>query len=558
MAVRRALRTPEPGPEGPVGMHTMTNCALALAILLASPLAQEPAATPFDARRAEHLWNRAGFGASTAQVEASVALGLERTVDGLLTVENWIEEPFYARKRADGDLGRFVRSLPEEEREMRMNELRSEDRAQVDDFLDWWVGRMLASEEPLRERMVLFWHGHFTSSMEAVHSSYEMIQQNQLFRRHGLGSFRELLHGIARDPAMLVYLDNASSKKSHPNENFARELLELYTLGEGNYTEGDVREVARAFTGWGQRNGRFHFDSGRHDKGTKTVLGVTGKLDGDDVLEILLAQEACARHLAHALLGYLEGLEPAAERLTSYAATLRESGYRIDVFLRRLLLDPEFYSERTLASRVSSPLDFLVGSARRLGIDPEARVLVNGAALLGQRLFFPPSVRGWEGGESWATGGSLILRGELAGVLLGRVHGRDLVAARRAEREGPVEGEGSSTAPAGGAKPQEKERLPADLRAFAKVQVRPRVNLVQRLARMGATSDEAIARALPEELLAVPPTPELVAGVAARLSAARAASARRGEPVWARPGRAEPRRRAHAHGHRARAEAQLD
>src|SRR5262249_51898611 len=152
----------------------------------------------------------------------------------------------YARMRADADLSRYVRNLPAEEREKRMSDLRMEDEAQAEDFLEWWVGRMLAGEEPLRERMVLFWHGHFTSSMEAVKSSYEMIQQNQLFRRHALGSFRELLHGIARDPAMLVYLDNASSRKEHPNENFARELMELYTLGEGNYTEDDVREVARA------------------------------------------------------------------------------------------------------------------------------------------------------------------------------------------------------------------------------------------------------------------------------------------------------------------------
>src|SRR6185436_19293367 len=364
-------------------------------------------------------------------------------------------------------------------------ELRAEDRAQSEDFLDWWIGRMLSGGEPLRERMVLFWHGHFTSSMEAVHSSYEMIQQNQLFRRLALGGFRELLHGVARDPAMLIYLDNASSKKQHPNENFARELLELYTLGEGNYTEEDVREVARAFTGWGQRNGRFYFDAQRHDDGWKRVLGVEGRLDGDDVLDILLQREACARHLARALLGYFEGVEPAPERLASYAAALRESGYRIDAFLRRLFLDPEFYADSKLGSRVASPLDYLVGSARRLGIHPQPRVLASQAALLGQRLFFPPSVRGWEGGEAWATSSSLLLRGELVGMLLGRVNGRDLIAARRERAEAPdaapdddpaggpggERGSGGEREPRGergNAEPR-KGRVPPELRALAKV-----------------------------------------------------------------------------------------
>src|SRR5262249_15639407 len=234
----------------------------------------QTAALEWDARRAEHLWNRAGFGADARTIARSVAQGAEATVDELLHVDPWLEEPFYARKRADGDLRRLLRALPDDEREKRMRELRQEDRAQAADFLDWWVGRMLDGEDPLLERMTLFWHGHFTSSLEVVQSSFEMIAQNQLFRKHALGSFKDLLHGISRDPAMLLYLDNASSRKQHPNENFARELMELFTLGEGNYTEEDVRAVARAFTGWSQQGGRFRFDAAAHDRDSKTVLGV--------------------------------------------------------------------------------------------------------------------------------------------------------------------------------------------------------------------------------------------------------------------------------------------
>jgi len=498
----------------------------------------------WDLVRAEHLWNRAGFGASSDVLRRAVEIGPERQVDELLAVSGWIEEPFYARKKADGDLGKYVKTLPEEEQERKKSELRREDQAQVADFLDWWVERMVRGDEPLRERMVLFWHGHFTSSMDAVKSSYEMVQQNQLFRRHALGSFRELLHGVARDPAMLLYLDNTSSKKGHPNENFARELLELFTLGEGNYTEEDVREVARAFTGWGQSNGKYRFDKKRHDDASKQVLGVKKRLNGSDVVEILLRQEACARHLAHALLASFEGCEPSAERVESYAATLRDSGYRIDVLLRRLFLDPDFYAPEKLGQRVSSPIDFLVGGARRLGVEPEPRLIVTGAALLGQRLFFPPTVRGWEGGGTWATGSSLLLRGALAGMLTGVVRGPELLGELRG-------------APAGGDAP-EMRRLPADLREIGRMELRPRLNLTQRLTRGGAQDDHALARALVEEVLAVPPSEELVEGVAARLASARAEQGLGDEPWASRNELAEPVLRALAHEILALPEAQLD
>ena len=523
------------------------TCSTVLVLASALSLAQAPA-LQWNAERAEHLWNRAGFGAGSAAIERSLALGAEGSVDELLRVEGWIEQPFYARKRADGDLMKFVRGLPAGERDQRMDELRREDDAQADDFLDWWVGRMLSGSEPLRERMVLFWHGHFTSSMEVVKSSYEMIQQNQLFRRHALGSFRELLQGVTRDPAMLVYLDNVSSKKQHPNENFARELLELYTLGEGHYTEEDVREVARAFTGWGQQNGRFHFDPQRHDGGKKRVLGVSGRLDGSDVLAILLKQEACARHVARALLAHFEGLEPEEERLERYAAALRDSGYRIDAFLRRLFLDPEFYSERVHARRVASPLDYLVGSARRLGVAPEPRLLRKGTKLLGQELFFPPSVRGWEGGPAWASGTSLILRGELGGVLLGRTSARELFGERREEVASTAEE----------AAPMEATDARGRRRSGGRGDFTPRLNLTQRLCRQGEPNDGALARALCAELLAVPAPEGLVAVVEERLARARVAHALGTEPWSAQPEIAEPLLRELAHGILALPEAQLD
>jgi len=540
----------------------MNPCPLLL--LLAPLLGQEPAAPAWGAREAEHLLNRAGFGANTAELTRAVERGPAAVVEDLLHVDPWLEEPFYARKRIDGDLKKRLEKLPEDERDKRMEELREEDREQLADFLQWWVARMLDGEQPLRERMVLFWHGHFTSSMDVVRSSYEMIQQNQLFRRHALGSFRELLHAVAHDPAMMLYLDNASSKKAHPNENFARELMELFTLGEGNYTEEDVQEVARAFTGWTQKNGRFEFEPRRHDYGAKRVLGVEGKFNGDDVVELLLAQPACARHLAGRLLTYFEGCAPSAERCERFAQVLRDADYRVDAFLRALFLEPEFYRAEARAGRMTSPLDYLVGHARRLDLDADPRLVVAGAGLLGQRLFYPPSVRGWEGGEAWATSASLLLRGELAGVMLGRVSGRELVhLAAEAQAD---DGASTGLEPEGDDGPamepmrasEKRPRLTAELRALGRLDGRAHLNLTQRLTRAGAPDDGALARALVEELLAIPAPDALVARVAERLRAARVEHELGDESLSVHPELVEPLLRELAHGILALPEAQLD
>ncbi len=527
-----------------------------------------PPAAPWDARRAEHLLNRAGFGAGEPEIARALAIGPEALVAGLLAADPWLEEPFYGRKRFDEGLRRAMKELPEEEREMKMRTMRDEDRDQLGDFLDWWVERMLAGQEPLRERMTLFWHGHFTSSMEVVKSSWEMIQQNELLRRHALGSFRELLHGIARDPAMLVYLDNDVNRRGSPNENFARELLELFTLGEGHYSEQDVREVARAFTGWTERDGRFRFDPRRHDAGTKTVLGVEGEFDGDDVLEILLRQEACAAHLARKLILYFEGVEPSAGRLERYARCLREHNWRIDAFLRELFLDPDFYRDEVLGTRIASPIDFLVGTARRLSLEPPGRLFFAGASLLGERLFAPPGVQGWEGGRSWITTSSLLQRGNLAGALLGVVSVKAILGEE--PREDPPDhppddpemgGDGASAEDGQGAQPEKaapRPKLPGELRALRHMNWRPRLNLTQRLERRGVTSDADLAQALLSECLAIPVDPGLRQRVAERLAAERQEKGVPAGELLARPAVAEPLLRKLAHEILSLPEAQLN
>ena len=316
--------------------------------------------------------------------------------------------------------------LSSEERQEALRELRTDDFRQLIEFRIWWVRRMLSGVDPLRERMTLFWHGHFTSSFEDVRNSHEMIQQNELFRAEGLGSFASLLHDVARDPAMLEYLDNDVNRVGEPNENFARELMELFTLGEGHYTEQDVREVARAFTGWSDRGGVFRFQRRGHDFGRKTVLGESGNFFGGQVLDLLLEQEACPRWIATQLLEYFEGVEAEEARVERYAALLRDNDYEVSALLRALFLDPDFYRDEVVGMRVASPIDYLVSTARKLGVEPPPELIVGGARLLGESLLEPPNVEGWEGGLAWITTSSLMTRANLVGVMLGAVHLEEL------------------------------------------------------------------------------------------------------------------------------------
>lgn len=383
-----------------------------------------PAELDWNARCAEHLWNRAGFGATEAEIERAVAMGHSAFVAELLARrgarDEFMPDHIQGRARVEGPRMRLDKDLSERERASDRRLRRDADRRQAADFTNWWVERMLQGHDPLGERMTLFWHGHFTSSMSDVRNSYAMILQNELFREQGMGRFGPLLRAIARDPAMLEYLDNRSNVKESPNENFARELLELFTLGEGNYTEKDIKEAARAFTGWTERRTEFVLRKGEHDFGPKAFMGRKGKFGGEEVLDIVLEQEQCARFVAGKLIAYFEGQEPSAERLEEYTRSFRESDLHVGQLLEKLFMDPEFYREEVIGGRIASPIDFMVGNARRLELDtPE---LVNkGAGLLGQRLFDPPNVKGWDGGADWISSSTVFHRGNLSGILLGEV-----------------------------------------------------------------------------------------------------------------------------------------
>ena len=359
---------------------------------------------------ARHLLNRAGFGASDAEIRAFAPFSRGEAVDRLLADTRreatlappaFVAEPFtpyYRFARLNGEeLMAAVRALRREGAELRA----------------WWLHEMLLTPSPLTERMTLFWHGHFATAQQKVRYGQLMYRQNVLLRREALGSFRALLHGIARDPAMLVYLDNAGSRRQAPNENFAREVMELFTLGEGHYGERDVKEAARAFTGWSldRDSGEFVFRRLWHDGGEKTVLGRTGRFDGAAVLDLLLEQPQTAEHVTAKLWREFVSPTPDSAELRRLAAVFRAARYEVKPLMRALLTSDAFWAEGNRASLIKSPVDLVVGTMRTFGISPmDLRPAVFACAALGQNPMSPPNVKGWPGGEVWINSTTLLGR----------------------------------------------------------------------------------------------------------------------------------------------------
>jgi uncharacterized protein (DUF1800 family) len=281
---------------------------------------------------------------------------------------------------------------------------------------NWWADRMVASERPLEEKMALFWHGHFACGADKVRDYRKMLGQVTLFQQHATGNFRDLLVAVAQDPAMLVFLDAGQNVKGAPNENFGREVMELFTMGVGHYSERDIREGARAFTGWRDDDLTFRVDAAKHDDGEKTFLGRTGRLDGVEILDIILEQDVTANFIAGKLYRFLvrEDLSPAfQERL---GALLRDNQYEIAPFLRTVLLSRDFYSEPSFGTHIKGPVELIVSTYRRLGLKTLPGVPDFNAASgkLGQILLNPPTVAGWAQGRAWITPGTLLARGNFA------------------------------------------------------------------------------------------------------------------------------------------------
>jgi uncharacterized protein (DUF1800 family) len=294
-------------------------------------------------------------------------------------------------------------------------------REEITTLRTWWLDRMRNSTHALREKAVLFWHGHWATSFQKVNSPFLMWQQNETFRSHALGQFEPFAQAMTRDPAMIRYLDLQASKAECPNENFARELMELFTLGEGHYTEDDIRESARAFTGYGvsQKSGGFNFVKRHHDYGTKRFFGKQGEFSGDEIVSIIVSQPRCPEFLSEKVWAFYAGRKPGNELRDKLARHYRSTGLHTGEYLREIFLSREFYSPEIMRRQIKGPVQWLVQSSNIFEVPlPPARLTQNALSQLGQVLFAPPNVKGWDEGRAWITASTLLLRYNISGELV--------------------------------------------------------------------------------------------------------------------------------------------
>ena len=360
---------------------------------------------PWNFARAKHLHRRAAFGATWSELQRDTADGPEQSVSRLLD----------GRPRIDGQRGDFEQ----------MSQIIGDAATGSSDenrLKAWWLFRMLFTPDPLREKMTLLWHNHFATSNLKVQDLLLMKRQNEFLRQSATAKFGALLAGILRDPAMLVWLDANSNRKGHPNENLARELMELFTLGVGNYTEDDVKQAARALTGWTVKRAEVRFREDRHDAELKTILGRKTRFDARSLATSLLNHEATSQRLAWRLCDMFMGEGVANDAATEeLAAGLRKRDLDIRWAVERILRSALFFSDENIGSRVSSPVEFVLASVRSLELfarPPSTLILAEWCSRLGQDLFRPPNVGGWNGGRSWLTSRTIIGRSNFAAALV--------------------------------------------------------------------------------------------------------------------------------------------
>jgi uncharacterized protein (DUF1800 family) len=399
-----------------------------------------PAAS-FGYEQARHLLNRAGFGGTPQQVEALRGMGLDRAVDHLVdydkvplgdlpepTVDpdhirppNEAERAAYAEARRAGDEERL------EQLRAKVLEMQGMDRRQMREVAKWWLARMIQTPRPLEEKLTLLWHGHFASNFRSVRDSYLLWQQNRLFRQHAAGNFANLAMGIIRDPAMIKFLNNDQNRRSAPNENLARELMELFTLGEGQYTEADIKEGARALTGYTFSDNDFSFRDRSHDPGAKTILGTRGNHNGEAFVQILLTRPSCPQFVAYKLYRHFVADLTSPRDTTgtqrgfvnNLARTLASSNYELRPALKAMFKSEHFYHESLLSNQIKSPTQLVVGTVRMLNTPVrDLDQLHDAMGRMGQRLFDPPSVAGWDGGRTWINTSTLFVRQNTSAFLL--------------------------------------------------------------------------------------------------------------------------------------------
>ena len=386
-----------------------------------SPLSEKH----WDRYSAAHLLNRAGFGGTPAEIDHIQDLGVAKAVASFIHADDdsdlFPPPPLMEQSYRVSVYQKIKASTNEEERKMLKKDYDKSDREEILNLRVWWLNLMRYTGAPLVEKATLFWHGHFATSNIKVKDSFAMWQQNETLRNHAVGKFPAMLKAISRDPAMVKWLDLNQSRKGHPNENFAREVMELFSLGEGHYTEKDIQEAARAFTGYriDGKTGTFKMMERDFDPGEKTCFGKSGNYSGDDIIDMIVAMPQCARFIGRKLWIFFVAENPGEETVSAVADLLLGNGYDIGETLGVIFRSESFYSSKVSHHQIKSPVQWMIQTTKMLEIPlPDALVLENSLSLLGQVLFAPPNVKGWDGGRSWISASSLLYRYNLAAYLL--------------------------------------------------------------------------------------------------------------------------------------------
>ncbi|MBL0684825.1 DUF1800 domain-containing protein [Aquimarina mytili] len=366
--------------------------------------------TSLSDKQIQHLYWRMGFGISSNELNAVRKLSKNNIVDRLFSEsiqKTLLSIDFEGLQKNPKDL------TPEERKQQR--QLRNDKMSELNIL---WLKQLIDTKQILREKMTLFFHDHFAVRLRTPRAC---IHLNNIIRQHALGNFGDMLMEVSKSPAMLIFLNNRQNRKNHPNENFAREVMELFTLGRDNgYTETDIKEAARAFTGWNfTKNGAFIFRKTHHDYGTKTILGETGNFTGEDVIKILLGQKQTARYICEKLYKYFVNDDINKNHIEILTNAFFNSNYDLKTVIDTMLKSDWFYDSQNIGTKIKSPIELIVGLSKSFGIQYEdPKVLLYLQRKLNQMLFFPPNVAGWPGGKAWIDNSTLMLRLKLASLTL--------------------------------------------------------------------------------------------------------------------------------------------
>lgn len=349
--------------------------------------------SPWDVSRAAHLYRRAGWGATYAELQTAVDRHPLEVVEEICSPPATPNDSAFEQESSD--IARAMLAT-----------------GNAENLAPWWLHRIRFSPSPLLEKMTLFWHGHFATSAAKVTDAALMHQQNELLRRHVLGDFAELAQGISHDPAMLVYLDSDRNRRAHPNENYARELMELFCLGEGHYSESDVQQLARCFTGSEVRRGRYYFNRFQHDRGEKQIFGKSGNWGSREGVQVVLEHPRVGWFLVEKLYRFFirEDQTPPPALLAPLVEEFRDGSLQIQPLLRRIFSSQLFFAGSTLGRKIRMPLELTLGWLRSLDGTANWTWLAPRLAELGQGLFYPPSVKGWDGGRAWINSATVVGR----------------------------------------------------------------------------------------------------------------------------------------------------